>query len=155
MNTNAFLVSEENSFQLFTSSPWRLLLHPAAWNTVSELCVTFCNLRCIKINVILGLYIVSNTYITENLFSFREKLTRKKILIEHNSNTITVVSSTSKLTKSGGAILCNWNQWRIQGEKGALPSPPLPPRTFCLGKWIPSRNLKQKSGGELVKKSIF
>ena len=44
------------------SFPWRLLLHPAAWNTVSELCINFCNLqrehiyvlsgylRCIKIN---------------------------------------------------------------------------------------------------------
>ena len=38
------------------SSPWRLLLHPAAWNTVSELCIIFCNLQCIEINAIYLIY---------------------------------------------------------------------------------------------------
>ena len=35
----------------FQSSPWRLLPHPAAWNTVLE-CINLCNLPCIEINVI-------------------------------------------------------------------------------------------------------
>ena len=34
------------------SSPWRLLLHTSSIHTVSELCIHFCNIHCIEINVI-------------------------------------------------------------------------------------------------------
>ena len=43
-------------------NPWRLLLHPAAWNTVSELCIHFCNLQCIEINRILVCIYIYHIY---------------------------------------------------------------------------------------------
>ena len=36
--------------RLIQSSSWRLLLHIAAWNTVSELYINLCNLQCIVID---------------------------------------------------------------------------------------------------------
>ena len=52
------LVWENIYIQYVQSSPWRLLLHTAfillaALNKLSELCIHFCNLQCIEIDVIL------------------------------------------------------------------------------------------------------
>ena len=38
------------------SSPWKLLLHPAVWNTVSKLCINCCNLSCIEKTWCLKMY---------------------------------------------------------------------------------------------------
>ena len=56
INSSNFHLFNFSTLQLYSVyiqwSPWRSLLHPAAWNTVSELWIHFCNLQCIEINVI-------------------------------------------------------------------------------------------------------